>query len=142
MSPGCEQVEVPQESYRQSEYEGGKSKTFTVAEWAAFESTDKDFRAFGNNKAWGAGASIFYTPPAGKTLYITQVTGRTLSTLQEDADNNQICSLSLQDFTAGILKLDIGGNGGAGFPLYKPLVIPGGNLMVINFDNLANHNCS
>ena len=123
------------------DFEGGKSKLFTVAEWAALEATDKNFSASGEDVAFGLDAGLVYTVPAGKKLYITQIACSLSAYLEADGDNNQICRLYLWNETDDEYTAIIGGNGGAMMVFNKPIVFEAGIIVWIFVTQKANHNC-
>lgn len=123
------------------DYQGGKSRVYTPAEWAAFEGTDINLFGFAVNVANGLFAQVLYAVPVGSTLYITYFTFAIWAPLVADADNNQIGQMRLLNTTTGVTYADIGGNGGAGLVLAKPIVVPGGDTVGGYAINRANHNC-
>jgi len=121
------------------DYEGGKSKLFTAADWAAVEATDLNFGGVSIVAvAYGAGFVVNYTPPAGRIFYITQFACSNRADLAADGDNNQICFGQLQ--VGGALVLLSGGNGGFVYPITKPIVVGPLILVAAGVVNYANHN--
>lgn len=123
------------------DYEGQKSRLFTVADWAAVEATDINLWGAAVNQARGGFAFIAYVVPAGQTLYVVMFTGASYANLAASGDLNQICYGWLLDFTTGVPYCYQGGNGGFSAPLTKPVVIPGPDLLQARCYNQANHNC-
>lgn len=123
------------------DYEGGKSKTFTVAEWAAFEGTDRNFYDVANNVVPGGVVVEAYVVPAGVTLVITQFSFMSNAAAIDDRDNNQMCEGIITDSVDGNL-VRIGGNGGGSENFAKPLEILAGRAVTFWAVNNANHNCN
>jgi len=121
------------------DFEGNKSKLFTVADWAAIEATDINFHSGLNNAANLACHLLNYVVPAGRTLYITYYTITAFTIVVADQEKPQICTGYIQDVTAGIVLMRLGGNGGAEIPLNKPVVIPGGNTARFAVCNFTGH---
>lgn len=122
------------------DFEGQKSKLFTVADWAAVEATDKNINGGGLvAKSFGQDQDVSYTVPAGTTLYITQIYCSNRPAAAADGDKNQIGDLSL--LIAGLYYIEgIGFNGGTFAVLTKPAVATAGQAVIIRGKNLANHN--
>jgi hypothetical protein len=124
------------------DFEGDKSGLYLKPEWAAKEATDKNFQAYASNVVWGFGATVSYTVPVGKTLYITELTFRCYSFAMANADLPQHVWAFLINATAGVTPVDIGGNGGGQVVLNKPVVFTAGQLMTLEVWPGANHACN
>ena len=123
------------------DFEGDKSKLFTVADWAAVEANDKTLGVTSANKGNGTTVQATYTVPAGKTLFITQFGFAVYATNAADADNNQICRGAITNVTTGVVNASMGGNGGGGMSLTKPMVLTEGQQLALSVANESNHNC-
>ena len=124
------------------DFEGQKSKLFTVADWAAVEATDKNLYGFGNDKAFAGSASVSYAVSVGKAFYIATVNIHSHATAVANADLNQIVDGLVWDNTDGTTLARLGGNGGASVSYVKPIVIPSGHTVIFYVYNWANHNCN
>lgn len=122
------------------DYEGGKSKLFTAADWAALEATDVNFAVTGNNIAFNTTVQTVYVVPAGRTLYISHVAFQIYADLIASGDLNQMGRVALSDTTAGVVPVSAGGNGGGSMALVKPMVIPAGHTFSLSVTSHANHN--
>jgi len=123
------------------DFEGDKSRVYSVAEWAVIEGTDLSFSGSANNVAPGAPLTVNYNVTAGKTLYITQFTFSCYANLVADMDNNQFCAFAMYNFTTAEYLLYMGRNGGGGMPLNKPISVAAGNLVQFVLGVAVNHNC-
>jgi len=123
------------------DFEGQKSKLFTVADWAAVEATDINLTAAVANVLFGFGVLVIYLVPAAQTLYITQISFSSRANLAASGDLPQICQGQLFNVTTGIFLYRQGGNGGGGRNFAKPIVIPGGETLDVIVINYANHAC-
>ena len=123
------------------DFEGSKSKLYTVAEWAAKEGTDKNWLIADAVTAYGEYVSTTYNVPAGKTLYITHASFSIYAIAAADADNNSIAYAQIQDTTAGVVEWSQGGNGGGYASFTKPIVIEAGHQFYCSVINYSNHNC-
>lgn len=115
--------------------------SYLQSEWQAREGNDKSFYAEGGDIAFGGCAAIYYTVPAGKTLYINNVSFASFAYLAADGDKNQISLCHVQDVTSGVEKLYMGGNGGGGASFSTPFVIPAGHRVSFTVCSRANHSC-
>lgn len=122
------------------DYEGGKAKTFTVAEWAAFEGTDRNFYDVVANAPPDGFILINYPVPAGVTLYITQFSFMSRASAIVDRDNSQLSEGIITDSIDGN-QFRQGGNGGGGMDFRTPIAIVGGRSVIFWAVNNANHNC-
>lgn len=121
------------------DFEGGKSKLFTVADWAAIEATDKSFHG-GEGAADNLATYVLsYAVPAVKTLYITWFAIVAYTLVVANQEKPQICAGYIQDFTTLVVKARLGGNGGAALPLNKPVVIDGGHTVYFAVLNVTGH---
>ena len=111
-------------------------------EWAAVEATDKNLGAFGSSLAWEAGISVNYAVPAGKTLYITQLSGHSYAQAAADADLNQMMGIGITYGGPPVTLWYAGGNGGSGMAFPKPLVLSAGETMHLFGVSFANHEVS
>jgi len=111
-------------------------------EWAAKTGIDKDFHADADNVASGSGISLNYTVPAGKTLYITHVTGVCRAYDLANGDLNQIGYIDLREATVPRKLISLGGNGGAGISLAKPIVFTQNQQLFCFMINVSNHSCT
>lgn len=121
------------------DFEGGKSKLFTVADWAAVEATDKNFSATGTDKWYSESIFSSYTIPSGKTLYITQFAWGAFASDSTEGDLNQICEGMIWSYTDQVRLWTQAGNGGGGLIFPKPLVVTGGKLLRFINTAYANH---
>lgn len=123
------------------DYEGGKSKLYSGADWAAHEAYDQNFEAVAINCAYGVGVFVAYAVPATMTLYLTQLSSVCMASVAANADNNHFNQAYIFNNTTGLYLLRLGSNGGGAIALNKPLVIPGGDTVHIGIIAMANHNC-
>ena len=124
------------------DYEGGKQRVYSVADWAALFGVDKTFRATGVGQVYAGTATGNYVVPAGKTLYIVQASVEIHADAAANAELNQMTSFWAGDATAGSYPLFAGGNGGVVVPLVEPLIIPAGHIFLYHADVWANHACT
>jgi len=124
------------------DFEGGKVKLYTVAEWAAKEGTDKNWLISDGVTAYGEFVSTTYDVPAGKTLYITHAAFAIYAIAAGDADNNSIAYAQIQDATVPTVEWSQGGNGGGYANFTKPIVIPSEHRFYCSIFNFSNHNCA
>lgn len=108
-------------------------------EWAAKTGVDKNFFATGDNIAAGDGLLVSYTVTAGKTLYITQATCMGHAYAVANADLNQAVKLTIQKGALGPWLVSLGGWGGCGIALSKPMVFSAGENMRAYVYNQSNH---
>lgn len=124
------------------DFEGDKSKLYSVPEWAAYEATDKTFTTSDTDVA--PDGSIFeeYEVDADKTLYISSVTFTATASAQADRDNNEMCELIIYKWAPAptVAYCLMGGNGGGQVTFPKPPVIEGGQILRVYVYNRANHN--
>ncbi len=121
------------------DFEGGKVKLFTVADWAALEATDKTFEKGFRAQDPGDIGTLSYAVPSGVTLYITYFAIAMFASLTADGDNNQICKGSIRNSTDVVDFAIIGGNGGAIILFNKPVVVEGGDTIAFDVTNYSNH---
>lgn len=124
------------------DFEGQKSKLFTVADWAAVLATDKELNFYVNDVIYGNYGYLDYTVPAGKTLYVTEISFLMYASDEADADNNQIGVVSLKNQTDTTYHGLVGGNGGGYLHLSKPAVFTAGKVVRLLVWNNANHTCN
>lgn len=123
------------------DYEGDKSKLFTVADWSAVEGIDKNFYGVAATAAFGNFELTQYTIPAGKTLYVTMMSFANHASVAANADLNQMCKGRLVEGIGGTTKIDEGGNGGGAIALNKPIVFTAGQRLDAYCYNESNHAC-
>lgn len=122
------------------DFEGAKSKLFTVADWAALEATDKNLSSLGGNKGYGGSLNLDYTVPSDKTLYIVGASFMIYAETSTDYDHFLLAVINLVDNTAGVTFARYGGLGGGVISLNKPFVVSADSLFrgqVINFSNIT-----
>lgn len=115
---------------------------YPQSEWAAKEGTDKELLFEKGDLAAGAQASASYHVPAGKTLYITCFGCYVHATEATDRDTNHIVNCLIYDFVPPATyqyKGVIGGNGGCGLSLTKPVVIDAAHYLELMVRNGSNH---
>lgn len=109
-------------------------------EWAAVESKDKQFYATAVNVASAGNVVLNYVVPVGKTLYITEYSFSISATNPAvDGEKNQMGEGLIFNTTTATTLIKIGGNGGFGFTLPKPLAISGETVTFIAY-NASAHN--
>jgi len=123
------------------DFEGGKRRVYLTADWAAEVGIDKSFDAWNVAAASLALATIDYTVPAGKTLYIEQAMAQSRAVVAADRELNQIVHLEVYDVTAGVYYTELGGNGGCVTHYPVPIKIIAGHRVLISVINGSNHNC-
>jgi len=111
-------------------------------DFAAVVGVDKNFEAFNGNVGVGGTASLSYTVTAGKTLYITQVAFVCEAAVDANKDLPSAGGLSLKNDTLGIFHFRMGGVGGGGMGLAKPVVFTTGQTMIIYTHNWSDHACA
>lgn len=119
------------------DYEGEKSKLFTVADWAAIEATDKNVSGLSAAKAWGQTHDINYTVPAGTTTYVCVVSIAAFAQLIADADLHQTVRGAL--YLDAIVVLELGGDGGQVISLAKPIAGTVGVVIKLRIWNYSAH---
>jgi len=120
------------------DYEGNKSKTYTVADWAAKEGTSLNKGGVHiNDMVFGEYISEAYTVPTGKVFYITQFYFSSRAVNAADGDKSQMCFGQLQ--VAGFIKLFKGGNGGGSISPITPIPVVAGVEVIGNCVCYANH---
>lgn len=124
------------------DYEGGKSKLYSGADWAAIDAYDVNLYSFLVNAGPGLFAAINYVVPAGLTLFVTNFGGECAANLIADADKNQMCHIRLYNVTTAEYLGEQGGNGGAYINLTKPAVILTGQNVQARIYNSSGHNCN
>ncbi|GAH49069.1 unnamed protein product [marine sediment metagenome] len=124
------------------DFEGDKSSIYSEASWAAKEANDKNFISWLANQATFGNTDIAYVVPAGKTLYITQISFMCHAFLAANCDLNQFCWAFIQESIGGAFKYYQGGNGGGGQTFTKPLVFIAGQALLGRIQNATNHNAT
>lgn len=122
------------------DYEGTKSKLFTVSDWAAVRATDKNFTGTAVNKTRGTGVISAYAVPTGSTLYITGASFDIYSNAAADYDHFLHGQIGLKSGATYLCRL--GGIGGKAISFDKPLVIAGGTNFNIEITTQANVACN
>jgi hypothetical protein len=123
------------------DFEGGKSKLFTVADWAALEATDKTFTLAADGYGFGDSAYVLYTPDAGKTFYVTDFSILVVASEAADGDKPQMCAGQIYDATDDKVLWRQGGNGGIGQSFNIPIAVDGGHEVRFYALVYANHSC-
>jgi hypothetical protein len=121
--------------------EGRKSNVYLAPAWSAKQGTDKNFRGAANNKAWSESAFVKHTVTAGKTLYVTGLSGASHAQAAANFDHFLHVRVFLHDETNDIYKVELGGNGGAHIDLSKPIPFAAGVLVGAYCTNYANIAC-
>ncbi len=121
------------------DFEGPKSGIYLKPEWAAKEAIDKSLIAVNPVAAFGDYATLSYTVPVGKTLYITKCSFYLCADAAADGDKDQVCVGQVYDLTTNSYLWQQGGNGGGGIGLPKPAVAPAGHTLQIRCTSFANH---
>lgn len=109
-------------------------------EWAAKEGTDKNLSVRSSTIASHTGIVVNYGVPAGKTLYITQITFYCWGSDAADKEKDQMCWTYIYDNDGLAYRWFMGGNGGGGISLSKPMVFDTGNNINIGIINESGHN--
>ena len=110
-------------------------------DWAAKTGIDKDFSAFASNQGWGGLAEINYNVPAGKTLFVTDVSCYLVAHLAADYNTQKHLRAYVRNFTTGAYVVVLGGNGGAAIALSKPKVFLAGQRLYAIIMNHSNVGC-
>lgn len=121
------------------DYQGEKSGLYLEPAWAAFQAEDINLNTGAINMAFGTQVSITRLVPAGRTLYVTDFSFMARASAVADADNNQMCVGILSNISLGINFVTVGGNGGGECHLFKPVVVPAGDLVGAFVYAYANH---
>lgn len=123
------------------DFEGAKSKLFTVADWAAVEATDKNFvsGSVASGYSFGNGPSLTYVVPTGKTLFIIGIASVTAAKTDTDYDHFLYTHVVLWSNSTILAKT--GGIGGGALSLLKPIAFDAGETMKISGINWSNITC-
>lgn len=124
------------------DWEGGKSRVYSAADWAAVEGIDINLRKIAPGIGSGGGSYIDHPVPAGKTLYISQMSFACIAQNEADRDNNQICMGEIYDFDDGVTRFSQGANGGGGLSFAKPIPIKALHTVWVRIWNFSNHPCN
>lgn len=122
------------------DFEGDKSGLYLKPEWASKEGTDKNFDVTGLNKTWGQSASVSYTVPADKTLYITGYSFNARPGSDPAAIVQVLAHGYIFNNTTSAYYGRLGGEGGASITFPVPIVIEGSEQVtfyVIAFGSVA-----
>ena len=93
--------------------------------WAAKEGTDKDFEVVDTSLGYAGNIEVVYDVPAGKTLYMTDISFTIRPHDREFADHNLIFLAYVLDTTAAAHFLRVTGSNGASEHLIRPAPTPG-----------------
>lgn len=104
------------------DWEGGKSRVYSGADWAAIEGIDKNFYAGNLLAGWADSAIETYNVPSGKALYICGVACLIVPLLVADVDATIRCWFKLEEGITGTYRLQESSYGGNSIVLPKPLV--------------------
>lgn len=111
---------------------------YLIPDWATKEGNSKVLHGGNIDVVRGSGATVNYTVPAGKTLYVNYLVAANWAYHSADGDSNQMCIALLA--IDGAVKVYIGGNGGVGVPLTTPFRVDAGEELGATVQNWANHN--
>jgi hypothetical protein len=126
-------------SHGAPDYSGMKVDVVLRPEWAAKNGETKTFGSFQADVAFGAGVSVAYIPPAGKTFYLLLAVASSVAVNAADADKDQIIRTEM---TFGAVDpIYVGGHGGVVVPFHPPQTAVVGAGVVLGATNYANHNC-
>ena len=123
------------------DFEGDKSKVFTISDWSAIEGIDKSFDESAVNQGWLDSDLIQYAVPAGKTLYIVGAAFAIQPSAAVDFDSFLYVRGLIQAVEIGGGAFQISGLGGCFLPLTRPLVIAGGVTFEAYVVNCSNIDC-
>jgi len=114
--------------------------TRTVADWAAYEGTNKIF--LGQNAAAGynTATTTDYVVPASKVLYILSYSGWVFANAAADYDHFLYMFARLSD--NAVVKTARGGLGGLSVVLPTPLTIAAGRTFTYAAVNYSNITCT
>jgi hypothetical protein len=107
--------------------------------WTALQGEDKDLDTAIVGLSAFTSSYGSYTVTAGKTLYITDVSFSIDANAAADGDKPQHGKIWLENDTDGQSLLWIGGDGGGGMPLSKPIKVASEKVLRIHGFNKANH---
>ncbi len=107
-------------------------------EWAAVQATDKDLEAHASNQSRGNGATILYTVPVAKSLYITLLSYMNYG--YDIADGDKISPCKVEVFDGAAIRFEAGSDLGGVAPLSKPLRFDAGHLLQFQLTNVSAHN--
>jgi len=110
-------------------------------EWATRTGIDKNFIISGLSLAFQQASNLLYTVPAGKTLFVCGLSFYSYAEVAANADLNQMGFAYAYNLTTKVELAAIGGNGGNGITLPKPVAIPAGNVFLLAAYCVANHLC-
>jgi hypothetical protein len=122
------------------DFEGNKWALYLIDQFAAKTGVDKTMSASEVNQARDFGPVITYTVPAGKTLYITQLSGSARSTAAADAEKIHAIQGILFDSGTFDQYLNPGGQSGFTVALPQPIVFNAGHTLLYTVVNGSNHN--
>ena len=124
------------------DYEGGKQRVYSTADWAALVGKEKGFAASGLGLAYGDSTSVGYVVPPGKTLYLTHLSFTMHAAAEADAELNQICEGRIRNAATGAAYWAQGGNGGGGITFPTPIPLVAGTSIDVMSVNWTNHVCN
>ncbi|MDD4986411.1 MAG: hypothetical protein PHQ43_11630, partial [Dehalococcoidales bacterium] len=105
-------------------------------EWAAVESKDKSFHAFNTTANWGTQAGFTYLVPAGKTLYITQISASLAFQAQPAAATIEALVVVMQSTDRGVI-LNEGGAQGVATQFPRPEKFEAGDTFQLDAYNMG-----
>lgn len=111
---------------------------YSQPEWAAKEGWDKTFIIEGT-LAFGEYAELNYVVGMGKKLFINAITFRIYATAAEDYDHMIYGAARIR--AAGSEVLHLGGLGGGGLALPRPIIIPVNGGLQARIFSYTNFSC-
>lgn len=111
------------------DYEGGKRRVYSTADWAADVGVDKSFTATDTSMAFEETVEASHLVPAGKTFYVVHCSFNIRANAAANANSQSLGLVYLSiDGVAGFPFLD-GGNGGGSSILSPPVVVEAGQTV-------------
>lgn len=122
------------------DYEGGKSKIYSVGEWAVLNGDDVHVWDNDGPIASGNGVLISHTTTAGKVFYVVRVSAWWYASNAADRDLNQIGGLIAWNSTVAGAYVFGGGHGGVTILLTPAIPVPANQTYNAQALNRGNHN--
>lgn len=124
------------------DYEGGKSRVYSVADWSVIQGIEVNLTASGANQVWGVTIGISSLIPAGTTRYLTGVSWVIAPAAAADYDHHAHFEGYIKENLAGTYLAAIGGNGGGYLSLTRPLVFAAGEICRLEIVSRCNVRCN
>lgn len=109
-------------------------------DWETKEGNDKNFQVVApvGGMSFADTEYIAYEVPGGKTLYICGISFLIRAHDAADYDHFLYGEVYLWDFSVGVTPVHLGGLGGGGLPLSKPMKVAAGDFFRLTIRSFAN----